>query len=194
MSSLEWCSAVLSNRETCRIIPPVMLPVALNLVCVLSSITSFMILIMASTLWCARRRIRQWHVLCWYCWLCYTSRFAPFCCRQAEMLDNMAGMNQRDIYVAWCLWFRLQKTVDFPQLQFFRRSSIFLSWCTGRFPWSCCSADHGVSTVAVLARGDRCPRYAGRASSSTSLPVVCNDRCLPWRRGISPCSSCSADH
>ena len=36
-----------------------------------------------------------------------------------KMLDIMAGMKQRDIYVAWCLWFRLQKTVDFPQLQFF---------------------------------------------------------------------------
>ena len=36
-----------------------------------------------------------------------------------KMLDIMAGMNQRDIHVAWCLWFRLQKTVDFPQLQFF---------------------------------------------------------------------------
>ena len=37
-----------------------------------------------------------------------------------------------------------------------RWSSNFLSWCTGRFPWSCCSADHRYSTV-VLERGDRCP-------------------------------------
>ena len=35
------------------------------------------------------------------------------------MLDIVAGLNQRDIYVAWCLWFRLQNTVDIPQLQFF---------------------------------------------------------------------------
>ena len=35
------------------------------------------------------------------------------------------------------------------------RSSTFPSWCRGRFPWSCCSADHGVSTFAVLERSDR---------------------------------------
>ena len=27
---------------------------------------------------------------------------------------------------------------------------------TGRFPWSCCSAGHGDSTIAALERGDRC--------------------------------------
>ena len=36
-----------------------------------------------------------------------------------KMFDIMACMNQRDIYVAWCLWFQQQKTVDSPQLQFF---------------------------------------------------------------------------
>ena len=60
-----------------------------------------------------------------------------------------------------------------------RWSSIFLSWCRGRFPWSYCSADHGDSTVAVLERGDRCPWYAGRGGSSSRLLVVCNDRCPP---------------
>ena len=37
------------------------------------------------------------------------------------------------------------------------RSSTSSSWCRGRFPWSCCSADHRYSPVAVLERGDRCP-------------------------------------
>ena len=41
----------------------------------------------------------------------------------------------------------------------------FLSWCRGRFPWSCSSADHGDSPVAVLERGDRRPCCAGRAAS-----------------------------
>ena len=45
-----------------------------------------------------------------------------------------------------------------------RWSSNFLSWCRGGVPWSCCSADHGDSTVAVLVRGDRRPCCAGRAS------------------------------
>ena len=40
---------------------------------------------------------------------------------------------------------------------------------TGRFPWSCCSADHGDSTIAFLERGDRCPCCFGHAGS---LPVV----------------------
>ena len=38
-----------------------------------------------------------------------------------KMLDIMAGMNLRDIYVAWCLWFTLQKTVDSPLLQFINK-------------------------------------------------------------------------
>ena len=40
---------------------------------------------------------------------------------------------------------------------------------TGRFPWSCCSADHGDSTIAALECGDRCPCCFGHAGS---LPVV----------------------
>ena len=73
-----------------------------------------------------------------------------------------------------------------------RWSSIFLSWCTGRFPWSCCSADHGVSTVAVLARGDRCPWYGGRAGTSLCSTTGALHSCssstrssssISWRRG-----------
>ena len=42
-----------------------------------------------------------------------------------QMLVIMGGMDQRDSYVArfwrtWCLWFRLQKTTDFPQWQFIK--------------------------------------------------------------------------
>ena len=39
----------------------------------------------------------------------------------------------------------------------------FLSWCRGRFPWPCCSADHSSSPVAVLGQGDRWPCCAGRS-------------------------------
>ena len=39
--------------------------------------------------WCAHRRLRQWHVLGWHCWYV---RCVPYCCRQAQMLGIMAGM------------------------------------------------------------------------------------------------------
>ena len=46
-----------------------------------------------------RRRPRQWHVHAWYC--CFNaSRCVPFCRRQAKMLCIVAGMHQKDSYVA----------------------------------------------------------------------------------------------
>ena len=44
--------------------------------------------------------------------------FSPSCC-QAHMLGILADMVQMNRYVArfWCPWFRLQKTVESPQLQ-----------------------------------------------------------------------------
>ena len=36
----------------------------------------------------------------------------------------------------------VQKTADFPQLQFLAGRRYFLLRCGGRFQWSCCSADH----------------------------------------------------
>ena len=44
--------------------------------------------------------------------------FSPSCC-QAHMLGILDGMVQMDSYVVrfWCLWCRLQKTVESPQLQ-----------------------------------------------------------------------------
>ena len=53
---------------------------------------------------------------------------------------------------------------EFYTVAVFRRSSIFLSWCRGRFPWSCCSADHRNSPVDPQ-HGDRCPCCSGRAGS-----------------------------
>ena len=50
-------------------------------------------------------------------------------CRQAWMLGILAGMDQIDSYVI-CLWFRLPKTVDFPQLQSIKVVDSF-SRCTG---------------------------------------------------------------
>ena len=53
----------------------------------------------------------------------------------------------------WCSWFRLQKTVDFPQLQSIK---VVDTWRTGRFP------DHRDSPVA-RGYGGRCPFVARRA-------------------------------
>ena len=39
----------------------------------------------------------------------------------------------------------------------------------GLFPWSCCSADHSNSSVAVLGQGDRWPCCAGRAGFPMSF-------------------------
>ena len=44
----------------------------------------------------------------------------------------------------------VQKTADFPQLQFLEGRRFFLLRCGGRFPWSCCSADHRDSPVAPV--------------------------------------------
>ena len=69
----------------------------------------------------------------------------------------------------------VQITADFPQLQFLAGRRYFLSWCGGRFPWSCCSADHRDSPVA--------PVYVVDAPALLIVLVS-----LSWRRGGLPCS------
>ena len=51
-------------------------------------------------------------------------------------------------------------------------SLISLSWCRGRFPWSCCSADHSNSPVAVLGQGDGWPCCAGRVGFLMSFTCL----------------------
>ena len=56
------------------------------------------------------------------------------------------------------------------------RSSTFPSWCRGSFPWSCYSADHSYSPVAVLERDDRCPCCAKSFTCplcATTCALVC---------------------
>ena len=70
------------------------------------------------------------------------------------------------VYGFWCIFpYSLQCLVlsgprYAPVTEF--TSLISLSWCRGRCPWSCCSADHSNSPVAVLGQGDRWPCCAGR--------------------------------
>ena len=79
-----------------------------------------------------------------------------------QMLVIMAGMDQKERYVAPC-----RKLWIFRGCCSSTRSSISLSWCRRRFPWSCCSEDHRKSTVAPQ-HGDRCPCCTGRAGSLVS--------------------------
>ena len=58
-------------------------------------------------------------------------------------------------------------------------SSISLSWCRGRVPWSWCSADHCNSPVAALGQGDRWPCCAGRAFFSCRSHARCVQRQVP---------------
>ena len=74
-------------------------------------------------------------------------------------------------FCVWCRWPDSAQNCGFSAAAFHRLSSTSRSWCTRRFPWSCCSADHGVPTVAFLVRGDRCPWYAGRAGTSLQRHV-----------------------
>ena len=96
---------------------------------------------------------------------------------------------------------RQRRKLCFFAAAFHRLSSTSRSWCTGRFPWSCCSADHGVSTVAFLVLGGRCPWYAGRAGTSLCATTCALHTCssstrssssISWRRGCFPWSVCSS--
>ena len=56
-------------------------------------------------------------------------------CRQVPMLGIPAGMDQIDSYVVrfwrtWCLWSRVQKTLDFPLLR--RSEAVHLGLCDHR--------------------------------------------------------------
>ena len=125
----------------------------------------------------------QWHVQGSFCWYFCTSRWVPPVVLKPTMPRIMAGMNQRDSYVAtfWrtCLLYTTtgacgsdcRKTVDFPQLQSIK--FVDISFVT-QWHIHTVLATAG-APVAVLERGDRCPWHAGRAGSSLSLPVVCND-------------------
>ena len=57
-------------------------------------------------------------------------------------------------------------------------SSISLSWCRGRFPRSCCSADHSNSHLQLLDKVIDGPVVrVVLFFRVVHMPVVCNDRC-----------------
>ena len=77
----------------------------------------------------------------------YFTRFCPtyFSAMLGSTSDSCSCVRLRRLFR-----FTLQKTADSPQLQFLAGRRYFLVWCGGRFPWSCCSADHRDSPVAPV--------------------------------------------
>ena len=75
----------------------------------------------------------------------------------------------------------VQVTADFPQLQFLASRRYFLSWCGGRFPWSCCSADHRNSPVAPVHVVD-----APGLQIVLIFPVVAQRLCLTVQTVVGP--------
>ena len=64
----------------------------------------------------------------------------------------------------------------------------FLSWCRGGFPWSCCSAHHGVSTAAVHHQGRHLPlRGAEAISHGLTVPADHRDSPIAVYGGRCPC-------
>ena len=59
------------------------------------------------------RLLRQWFVVCWFCW-CAVRAVCPLAVVRPEMLCIMAGMDQKDRYAARCLALRrfLQRHVQ----------------------------------------------------------------------------------
>ena len=120
----------------------------------------------------------QWRMQGWFCWFRSSRCVSPISCRGAEV--DFHGLAFKQTKVLPLLQF-LYEVVDVPGMQVVQvipsrcplcndrcppqRSSsswsckISLSWCRGRFPWSCCSADHTNSPVA-RGQGGRCPYVA----------------------------------
>ena len=102
---------------------------------------------------CARR-LRQWHVLGWFCGL-FSSRSVPFFVVRPKMLGIVAGMDRKDSHAASSLQGRRHPGHDAeadshgPDCSADHRDSVVAVRC--QVPMSCDSAEnYGGSTVAVL--------------------------------------------
>ena len=103
------------------------------------------------------------------------SRCIPSCCPQAPDACHHGRYGPEGM-----LRVAVQKTADFPQLQFLAGRRSFLLWCGGRFPWSCCSADHRDSPVAPVHVVDAPGlRFVG-------FPVVAQWLCLTVQTVVGP--------
>ena len=111
-------------------------------------------------LWCAHRRLRQWHVQGWFYWLC-SSCSIPSSCRQAKLLGISVGMDLRDSFAALVV----VTAVDCAWL-------IFLVTLLSR----CILFDCRQALVA----GVRCP-FAQR-HASWSRQCRCAGSCSSWTR------------
>ena len=126
----------------------------------------------------ARRRLWQWCVLCWFCWLWCTSRCFPFGRRQAQTLRIKAGMLEKDSYAARCPHAVVHtpvvcndKCLGFSSAENCGFSEVSAHLHGHEHPCHdaeavshgpACLVDHRDSPVARR-QGARCPGYAGRA-------------------------------
>ena len=85
-------------------------------------------------------------------------------------LSSRPVMDQKECHVSPCRKLRIFRSCSSSQVV-----DMFLLWCEGRFPWSCCSADHRDSPVAPV-----------QVVDAPGLLIVLVS--LSWRRGGLPWS------
>ena len=119
---------------------------------------------------------RYSYVVGWFFW-CWTSSCVPLRCLQAQDACHHGWYGpERAVRGA------VQKTADFPQLQFIVKSSIALLWCKGRFFMALTIQQTLVIPQLLLYMVVDAP----------GLQVV--QISLSWRRGLSRGPDCSSDH
>ena len=123
---------------------------------------------------------------------------------QLQFSDTLVTCPLLSITGAWGL--TVTKNCGGPAVTVLIRSSMSLSWCRGRLPWSSCSEDHGDSAVAVFFLVVDAPVVQRRRGTHSALvqktelfplvqflgkvvaPVLCNDRgvvrwcCMRYRQ------------
>ena len=119
-----------------------------------------------------RARVDNGSCICWAGFAGYDASYAEFLLvvGRTGMLGIFVGMDRKERYAARCFTvvvldtlvtclllsttgasgFTVPKNCGGPAVAVLFSSSISLSWCRGRFPWSSCSEDHGDSAVAVF--------------------------------------------
>ena len=103
----------------------------------------------------------QWHVQIWFYWLFCTS----FCFSRPPVVLPRCSASWpvwTSLTVSWCSCFRLQQTVEFPQLQSLMVVDISCRGAEADSHGLAVSADQSNSPVA-RGQGGRCPYFTGRA-------------------------------
>ena len=123
-------------------------------------------------LWCAHRRLRQWHVQGWFYCLC-SSCCIPSSCRQAALLRISAGVDLRDSYASLvvvsavaCAWLVFLVTLISRCILFDCRQARV-------------AGHHGVP-------GQGCSLPVAQRHASWSRQCRCTGSCSSWTRCRGP--------